>query len=228
MHEPLIRLQKRLHCGGAPPEAHSGQKTCCSLGDVARGGRGPQTGLGTRGQAARGSAGTFSAQLQTDGKTPVQLLPGPYSVIPHHDPPLVLQIGRAPDGRLICTGLLVGWRDKPVEVTARALHQIRLGEILMGLAPLPEDGAAPRGRGKRSDLSPIPPWLLQQTPTVRPPHPGQAGHTDEHYQNVARLYEEALLVAAGRANEVAEQAASRGSRDRLQVAQRSGGARLSA
>ncbi len=36
-------------------------------------------------------------------------LPGPYVAITKHDPPLVLQIGLSDRGKLICTGLLIGW-----------------------------------------------------------------------------------------------------------------------
>ncbi len=133
----------------------------------------------------------------------VTLLPGPYVRVPHHDPPLVLQIGLSPKGRLICTGLLVGWSEDPtsdslVEVTARAVHEIKLGAILKELEPLPEDGGIPQaGKRKRSDVSPVPSWLLQSVPTVRPPHPGQAGHSDEHFENFANLYKRALVVAPG-------------------------------
>jgi hypothetical protein len=125
-----------------------------------------------------------------------------------HDPPVALQIGQSPSGKLICTGLLVGWQldaigdaskfpmSERTELTARAVHGIKLGEILDDLALLQEDGGSPkRGRTGTSGAGPIPDWLHRTIP--RPAHPGPKGHTDEWYKHVAETYREALVVAPG-------------------------------
>jgi len=131
-----------------------------------------------------GAAPTRVVRPEHDPSVAVYL-EGPYAQFLNHDPPVAVQFGLAPNGRLICTGLLVGWLAVPpskrVEVTARAVHEIRLGEIL-----------ANKGT---SGESPVPGWLLQTVPMVRPPHPGRAGYPDEHFENVARLYKRALVVA---------------------------------
>jgi hypothetical protein len=103
--------------------------------------------------------------------------------------PLAVQWGFAPDGRLICTGLLVGWDpEEPAEVTSRALRRIKLSEIMADLPNLPDK--APSALGRRSIKS-----LIEAAPKARPAHPGPQGWPDEHYQEVARLYRAGLVKA---------------------------------
>jgi hypothetical protein len=143
----------------------------------------------------------------TFGSDPAPLphpLAGPFIRLGRHDPPLAMQIGFEPDGRLICTGLLIGWQIDAIgdpaqadpaarkELTARALRDIRLGELLADYAPLAADGSDPNPSRSR-DASPIPNWLLQTVP--RPPHPGPKGYDDNHYKRVAQLYKAALVDA---------------------------------
>jgi len=91
--------------------------------------------------------------------------------------PLVMQLARAEDGRLICTGLVIGGGDPRVEVTTRALHAIKLGELRDSLAGL-----------LRHDRMPM----------VQPRRPGPQGRPDEHYEQLARWYLDEALVLAPR------------------------------
>lgn len=153
-----------------------------------------------------------AAAIADAGRDPAPLrhpLAGPYVRLGRHDPPIALQFGHSPEGRLICTGLLVGWQLNAIgdptklpssqrrELTARALRRIKLPEILSDLDPLSEDeelgGPRKRSRKGTTGADPIPPWLLQSLPVVG--HPGPKGHPDEHYRMVAQRYETALLVA---------------------------------
>jgi hypothetical protein len=136
------------------------------------------------------------------GKPPAPLrrgLEGPMVEIPDHDPPLALQVGLSPGGKLICTGMLIGWTENPmsqrIELTTRTMRNIRLGEILRDLAPIP-DGAAPNAKQKRL-VAPLPGWLLLHTPDARPSRPGRGGFNDNHYKYVADLYRTACIVAPG-------------------------------
>ena len=152
-------------------------------------------------------------------------LAGPFVRLGQHDPPVALQIGQSPSGRLICTGLLVGWqinaigdaskvpKDKRTELTARAVHGIRLGEILNDLELLPEDGGSPKRKGKGSTGAvPIPHWLLQSVPTVRPPHPGAKGYPDSHYQKFAELYRDCARSRAEVTDQMGQRTSTRAPR----------------
>ena len=147
------------------------------------------------------------------GEDPAPLrhpLAGPFFRYSRHDPPFALQFARSPNGKLICTGLLIGWQidaigdaskvpaEKRTELTARALRRIKLPEVLKNLEPLSKDEEAggPRSRKRSSvkefdDVTPLPNWLDQNVP-IR--HPGPKGHTDEHYKMVVELYRTALIA----------------------------------
>lgn len=104
---------------------------------------------------------------------------GPYVNITEGPLPVSVQVARR-DGRLVCTGLLVGWAVPPAEVTAGSLRRIRLGQILATLDRLTAAGEPLEELAE--DAAALAEWK----------HPGPAGHDDEHYQNVARLYREAV------------------------------------
>jgi hypothetical protein len=121
-----------------------------------------------------------------------RVLEGPYVQIEDNGLPIALQLGLSPSGRLICTGLLVGWLEgakggggelKPSEV-----HAIRLGQLLNDL-DLSDEPI------RDSTISPVPNWLRQNVPAVK--HPGHAGHPDDHYERVAQLYTRALVERPG-------------------------------
>jgi hypothetical protein len=102
-------------------------------------------------------------------------------------PPLprrvLMRIAKAPDGRLICTGLVLGAFDDD-EITARTYRRLPLIEFLTEAARWSErqpdlarqvfGGELPRRGGAR----------------VRP---GPKGHDDKHFKLVAGLYRRALL-----------------------------------
>jgi hypothetical protein len=106
-----------------------------------------------------------------------------------------LRVGKAPDGRLVCTGLKVnsggqGEDDTPeTEITVRSLREIRLPEILKTLvegwfenptfaeaAGIHVPGVAERDRKTQAQ-------------------PGRPGYDRAHFEHVAALYREALLRA---------------------------------
>ncbi|MDQ2960405.1 MAG: hypothetical protein M3R48_05065 [Candidatus Dormibacteraeota bacterium] len=84
-------------------------------------------------------------------------------------------LGSAENGRLICTGLLVD-PTKNVEITSRLLRDVRLGEILAWAAEAP----LPLGRVR--------------TPALRRVRPGRHGYPLAHYKRVAAAYKQALLT----------------------------------
>jgi hypothetical protein len=143
-------------------------------------------------------------------------LAGPVLRLDHWDPPLALQLGLSPNGKVICTGLLVGWQlddDDPARVplsertpvTPSALHGIGLGAILNDLSPLPDefdlDAAVEtlrrtRKTGPKNIVMPLGELLASQVPVISRPHPGPKGHDNKHFKMVATEYKKAL--AAGR------------------------------
>jgi hypothetical protein len=117
---------------------------------------------------------------------------------------VLLRLGLSRQGRLVCTGLIVGtaeplWGDPPEigEVTARQLRAIPLGEMIASLAlsaaigskrpddPIQAYLARVRGRPLRERVTPYP------GPQARP---GPKGHPSEHYERVAVAYREALVA----------------------------------
>jgi hypothetical protein len=124
-----------------------------------------------------GPPATRPAALEQD-------LEGPCFKLLGGDLPLAFQVGTAADGRLVCTGLLIGWNEPRAEVTARALRNIRLGEILGDLVPM--GARAPTAKGRKAARA-----LVTDAPRARTRRPGPAGHPREHYEQVAKLYKEA-------------------------------------
>jgi hypothetical protein len=111
-----------------------------------------------------------------------ETLDGPFYRVFGHEPRLVIQFGWSADGRLICTGVLIGWTVERIQVTATAVHNIRLGAVLDELAEqVALDESALRVPG-----------FVGIAPVV---HPGPAGHSDDHYERFAQLYLEALKLS---------------------------------
>jgi hypothetical protein len=133
---------------------------------------------------------TVDAMASEDPAPLPHPLTGPFVRLGQHDPPVALQLGLDPEGRLICTGLLVGWQLDAIgdaskvpmsdrtELTARALRRVKLPPILSDLGP--------------HSVAPLPNWLHQTIPVVR--HPGPKGHSNEHYKMVAELHRTALVT----------------------------------
>lgn len=102
--------------------------------------------------------------------------------------PVLLRLGRAPDGRLVCTGLIAGALGDG-EVSATSLREIPLGEILSDLASL--------GRIKDPALR----WLFSPTgvtDVTRLVARGPRGLPIDHFKRVAAKYREALVRAPKR------------------------------
>ncbi len=108
-------------------------------------------------------------------------------------PPVALAIGRSADGRLICTGMLIGLNEayplgnnrfgEPMEVTSRDLRGIPVAELIgkaVHAAPAHHELGARFAEARARDLA-----------AVRR-SPGPKGHPDEHFQWVADMYRRAL------------------------------------
>lgn len=108
-------------------------------------------------------------------------LRGPFLEVTGARVPLALQVGRTEKGELICTGLLVGWGDPPVHVSARMLRSLRLADLVGSLADL----AATKE-------------VMADAPVVPNQHRGRRVHDDAHYQHVVDLYRQALVEAPER------------------------------
>jgi hypothetical protein len=93
--------------------------------------------------------------------------------------PVAVQVGRE-NGRLVCTGVLVGWGDPPRRVTAEALRSVRLGELLRELGRV------------------LAPEMARDAPSVSRRNPGPKPWPDSRYEAVASLYERALEVQPDR------------------------------
>ena len=101
-------------------------------------------------------------------------------------PPVFVALGKADDGRLICTGLIIGeignFSSGTRELTARALRQIRIPELITFVK---------RAEGQHSKAR----ELVDSAPAVgRKPR----GKGQQFLQDVARDYRRALEVAPSR------------------------------
>jgi hypothetical protein len=102
--------------------------------------------------------------------------------------PVQLSLGRSSDGRLVCTGLVIGAMDEPREITSRSLRELPLGDLLGSIARLRDDpdvGSFLRATFELADD-------IGETPRHRP---GPRGYDREHFEHVAVVYREALAVA---------------------------------
>lgn len=87
-------------------------------------------------------------------------------------------LGEAEDGRLVCTGVLIDPK-KNLEVSSRLLRDIRLGEVVTFAASI--DKVMPVGKVLRSTRY-----------RVRRSRPGPTGYPATFYKDVARAYRRAL------------------------------------
>jgi hypothetical protein len=99
--------------------------------------------------------------------------------------PVSLRLGKADDGRLACTAVAFDGGD--VEITARMLRSMPLGELVAIAAGERSDGAS--GEIHR--------WLIGETAEggVTRVRPGPGGYPHEHYEQVAAAYRQALTEA---------------------------------
>jgi len=119
--------------------------------------------------------------------------------------PVAMAVGRSPDGRLICTGLLIANLDFPavydpppdapewygsqrIEVTSRSLRQLPLPELLGSITALRDD---PQGRALFREIF----RLADDLPATPRHRPGPKGHPRSHFEQVAEAYRTALAQA---------------------------------
>jgi hypothetical protein len=100
--------------------------------------------------------------------------------------PLLVRLGTSREGRLVCTGLILGDAE-PKELTARGLRSIPLAQIVAMLAQEAGDegfwaGALAGMIRRRAE-----PYQGPQT------RPGPKGHPADHYEQVAAAYRQALV-----------------------------------
>jgi transposase-like protein len=120
--------------------------------------------------------------------------------------PVAVSLGRAPDGRLIITGMLIAnldipavydedapdwFRSKPVEITTRSLRRLHVPDLLNSVTALRDD---PKGKALFDRLFGLADDLPASFPRRRP---GPKGHPREHFEMVARAYRRALAEAPG-------------------------------
>jgi hypothetical protein len=119
--------------------------------------------------------------------------------------PVAISVGRSPDGRLICTGLLIANLDFPavydpppgapewfgsqrVEVTARSLRELPLAELLGSITALRDD---PKGRALFREIF----RLADDLSALPRRRPGPKGYDRAHFEQVAEAYRAALVHA---------------------------------
>jgi hypothetical protein len=95
-----------------------------------------------------------------------------------------VRLGKDPDGRLLCTGLIVGALedpDLPTEIQARTLREIPLAQILGFVA-----------RAMSTDPLAAEFFVVGPVPFDQPRlRPGPKGHPPDFYQSISRLYKAA-------------------------------------
>lgn len=109
-----------------------------------------------------------------------------------HDPELPVstwfRMGVSEDGRLVCTGLLLGGDVPDEEVTTSTLRGIPVAQLLAEVERMAkgEHGALAEAWAREVGIGRADRF---ERPKVRP---GRRGHPREHYEEVARRYLEAL------------------------------------
>ncbi|WP_345377385.1 hypothetical protein [Frondihabitans cladoniiphilus] len=98
-------------------------------------------------------------------------------------PPVWVSLGKAPDGRFVCRGLVVGALTEghelaDVEISSRTLRQIRMPELIEAVMKVKDwDEEANR--------------ILNETPAA-PPRVRMREYADDHFRSVADAYRDAV------------------------------------
>lgn len=107
-------------------------------------------------------------------------------------PDICVRLAQSPDGRLVCTGLLL---TSPTEVTARGMREVRIAEIVTAAARYLSSEGPTSLRWALSSFINAGENLsdtVGETAVART-RPGPSGHPREHYERVAELYRRALV-----------------------------------
>lgn len=103
--------------------------------------------------------------------------------------PVMMSMGKAADGRLTCTGLVLGaLAAEQVEVTARSLRELPLAELLGAVVALKDDSDFGGIYRAMLDLADD----LDELPRRRP---GPKGYDRSHFERVAAIYRQALKTS---------------------------------
>jgi hypothetical protein len=106
--------------------------------------------------------------------------------------PVLIRLRQAPDGRLVCTGLIIGAVEEK-EISGRDLRRISLPDVLELVDA--ETAARTKSQGwkayiDRPRAAPISTDTSYSPPTLRP----AAGWPREHFEQVARAYRANLVM----------------------------------
>lgn len=105
--------------------------------------------------------------------------------------PALVRLGRAADGRLVCTGVVLGAGAPEQEVPARSLRQVQLGAIVSRFHDMTRRtgpvSVSPAVAKLIADSASIP----VAVPKLRP---GPKGHPRAHFENMAERYRSALVT----------------------------------
>jgi len=103
--------------------------------------------------------------------------------------PVSISIGVGVDGRLACTGLIVGAAEgDSVEITSTSLRSVKIADLLQDVSALTDD----------EDFGDLMHHVIQSVADDLPgprTRPGARGLPHEHFETVAREYRRALRVA---------------------------------
>ncbi len=105
---------------------------------------------------------------------------GPATAVVHQAKALV-RLGKSPDGRPVCTGLVLGAFDED-EITARGLRDLPLVQFLSHIG---------RWQEVREESGAFSKGFKRYTPKLRR---GPQGLDDEHFKKIADLYRTALRL----------------------------------
>jgi hypothetical protein len=136
--------------------------------------------------ALRSISGGYGPGTETEWP----VLEGPLVKTAVGDLDVIVQTGRAADGRLIATAVAIGWGPRK-QITARTLRDVRLGQILASVSTQQYESATNEGRTAATAL-------VENSPTARVQRPGPGGHPAEHYEDVAVRYRQAVQLAPHR------------------------------
>jgi hypothetical protein len=105
--------------------------------------------------------------------------PGTFPFV--HQAKVLVRLGKAPDGRPVCTGLVLGAFDEG-EITARGLRDLPLVQFLIQIG---------RHQEVRDESGAFSKGFKRYTPKLRR---GPQGLDDEHFKKIAGLYRTALKL----------------------------------